>query len=176
MQQVSCDTYSFADQVIQVISNNFSWYSRWVVIHTPLWIKLFEIFLMQPIGLFPIFWWWILLGNALLLNSDVESMTNVHLSHRKCISAKLSTLFQHLCISFWNLHWPGTGQSAGHAGMLHGFLPWGCYLWSTILEVFNLAYGQLTRMQHGSSSILEFVLHQNFKLQILTNVAESTSK
>ena len=39
-----------------------------------------------------------------------------------------------------------------------------------------LAHGQLTRMQHGSSSIFESWNLQNFKVQTLTNAARYPPK
>ena len=71
-----------------VIWNN-SYVANWVI-----WNNPYESFMLHT----P--WEWTCLPNEQLLNLDVESMTNVHLSHRKCISAKHSTLFQHLCMFF----------------------------------------------------------------------------
>ena len=75
--------------------------------------------------------WWIFLGSALVLNLDAESMTNVHLSHRKCISASVHLFSRISLISYWIVCRP-------------------------CRKLQYLAHGQLTRMQHGSSSILEF--------------------
>ena len=131
---------------VQVISNNSSWCSRWVVIHTQFmkniscaanWV-IFNILMVHtpwwsprwrntpslnwcvsiPVSLLStalityshirIVLCYTLLGNALLINLDVESMMNVHLSHRN-VSLSSTALFQHLCKCFWNLHWPATG-------------------------------------------------------------------
>ena len=90
----------------------------------------------------------------------------VHIWHMSicalCMTLKNSVL---LNTGYFSSIVPAIAQLAA---MPHGFMPWRQPSW----KFPNLAHGPLTRMQHGSSSILEFASHQNFKLQILTDVAK----